>query len=197
MQRTDITPTQSPALAALINNDYELNFQEFMDQIQLANKSMSLASIRFILDNIELSKEEIKSLASFDKETYCRQRLFKNDHCEVLILSWLNGQRSKIHDHLNTSCGVKVLHGQATETLFETAANGHIFASQSTHFQEGSVTVSKDNDIHQISNLQAGDEPLITLHVYSPPLSQFHLYQLESGKSELLDIQQECWAYEI
>ncbi|CAK1856366.1 hypothetical protein VCRA2113O118_10104 [Vibrio crassostreae] len=42
MQRTDITPTQSPALAALINNDYELNFQEFMDQIQLANKPMSL-----------------------------------------------------------------------------------------------------------------------------------------------------------
>ena len=86
---------------------------------------------------------------------------------------------------------------QPPENALETATNGHMLTAQSTHFQEGSVTVSKDNDIHQISNLQAGDEPLITLHVYSPPLSQFHLYQLESGKSELLDIQQECWAYEI
>ncbi|MCZ8499626.1 hypothetical protein O9929_23970 [Vibrio lentus] len=56
-------------------------------------------------------------MASFDKETYCRQRLFKNDHCEVLILSWLNGQRSKIHDHLNTSCGVKKFYGRSNGNL--------------------------------------------------------------------------------
>ncbi|PHZ58706.1 cysteine dioxygenase [Photobacterium leiognathi] len=197
MQHTDINLTQSMTLFELINADYKLNFKEFIDQIQLANRPVSLASLRFILDLVELSKEEIKSLSSFDKETYCRQRLFKNEHCEVLILSWLNGQRSKIHDHLNSSCGVKILHGKATETVFEVAANGDIFASQSTQYQEGSVTVSKDNDIHQISNLQADDELLITLHVYSPPLSQFHTYQLESGKSELIDIQQDCWAYEI
>ncbi|WP_255902890.1 cysteine dioxygenase [Vibrio campbellii] len=197
MQRTDINLMKSITLSELINGGYKLNFHEFIEQIQLANKPISLASIRFILDHVELTKEEIKSLASFDKETYSRQRLFKSEHCEVLILSWLNGQRSKIHDHLNTSCGVKILHGEATETVFEKAANGHIFASQSTQYQEGNVTVSKDNDIHQISNLQADDEPLITLHVYSPPLDQFYTYQIESGKSELLDTQQECWVYEI
>ena len=53
------------------------------------------------------------------------------------------------------------------------------FMRLNQHITEGSVTVSMDNDIHQISNLQADDKPLVTLHVYSPPLSQFHLYQLE------------------
>lgn len=197
MQRTDIQPEQAPVLAALIDSDYQLTYHQFLDQLRLSNKPLSLASIRFILDSVSLSEEEIKKLACFDKETYCRKRLFRNEHCEVLVLSWLNGQRSKIHDHLNTSCGVKVLYGEATETLFETAANGQIYASQSTHYPQGSITVSKDNDIHQISNLQAQDEPLITLHIYSPPLNQFHLYQLEKGQPELLNPSEDCWFYQI
>ncbi|WP_415674636.1 hypothetical protein [Vibrio neptunius] len=197
LRHSAITQEQAPALSALLDSDYRLNFQGFIEQIKLSNKPLSLATIRFILENVALDDTEIKALSSFDQDNYCRRRLFKNDHCEVLILSWLNGQRSKIHDHLNTACGVRVLHGEATETLFETAANGHIYASQSSHYQQGSVTVSKDNDIHQISNLQADDEPLVTLHVYSPPLQQFHLYQLEGGEPELLDLQQDSWFYEI
>lgn len=197
MQDTDIQTKQDPMLAALIYSDYKLNYPEFIEQIKLVNKPLSLASIRFLLDNVDLSEKEIKALACFDQETYSRKRLFKNEHCEVLLLSWLNGQRSKIHDHLHTSCGVKIMHGEATETLFEVAANGQIFASQSTHYPQGSVTVSQDNDIHQISNLQAGDEPLITLHIYSPPLNQFHLYQLENGQPELLNLNEESWFYEI
>ncbi|MBU2896748.1 cysteine dioxygenase [Vibrio hepatarius] len=188
---------QVPALAALFDSDFRLNFQAFIEQIQLANKPLSLATIRFILEHVDLTDEEIKSLVSFDQDNYCRKRLFKNKHCEILILSWLNGQRSKIHDHLNTACGVRVLQGEATETLFETAPNGYIYASQSSHYPKGSVTVSRDNDIHQISNLQADGKPLVTLHVYSPPLSQFHLYQLEKGQPELLDLQQDTWFYEI
>ncbi len=187
----------APALAALLDSDFRLSFASFIEQIQLVNKPLSLATIRFILENVDLQDDEIKSLASFDEDNYCRKRLFKNQHCEVLILSWLNGQRSKIHDHLNTACGVRVLKGEAIETLFETAENGYIYAAQSTHHREGSVTVSMDNDIHQISNLQADDKPLVTLHVYSPPLSQFHLYQLEKGQPELLDLQQDTWFYEI
>lgn len=197
MQGNDNNQIKTITLSELINGEYKPSFEEFIEQIHLSNKPISLASIRFILEQVELSKEKIKSLSSFDTETYCRQRLFKNEHCEVLILSWLNGQRSKIHDHLNTSCGVKVLHGEATETVFKKAPNGHIFASRSTQYQAGAVTVSKDNDIHQISNLQDDDEMLITLHFYSPPLRQFYTYQLESGRVELFDAQQECWVYEI
>ncbi|MFB9191133.1 cysteine dioxygenase [Vibrio ostreicida] len=192
-----MTQQQAPALAALLDRDYRLNFQDLMEQIQLVNKPLSLATIRFILEDVDVNEREIKALASYDQQNYCRQRLFKNEHCEVLLMSWLNGQRSKIHDHLNTACGVRILYGEATETSFETAANGHIYASQSSLFKQGSVTVSQNNDIHQISNLQANDEPLVTLHVYSPPLRQFHLYQLEGGSPELLDLQQDSWFYEI
>ena len=60
MQRIDTQPEQSPVLAALIDCDFQLNYNQFLDQLRLANKPLSLASIRFILDSVSLDGEEIK-----------------------------------------------------------------------------------------------------------------------------------------
>jgi cysteine dioxygenase len=38
--------------------------------------------------------------------------------------------------------------------------------------------VTHDADLHQISNLQAGDADLVTLHVYVPPLVRMKTYSL-------------------
>ncbi|MCL9773770.1 cysteine dioxygenase [Vibrio methylphosphonaticus] len=174
-----------------------MSFSEFISQVQDARRPLSLAVIRFLLDNVTLSKDEVKSLASFEQDHYSRKRLFRNEHCEILILSWLSGQRSKIHDHRGTACGVKILLGDATETEFQIAANGHIYATQSALYRENTVTVSRDQDIHQISNLQSDSQPLVTLHIYSPPLKTFYLYELDGTEPELLDVQDESWFYEI
>ena len=72
-------------------------------------------------------------------------------------------------DHLNRSWW---FFGE-TETLFETATGGQIYASQSTHYPQ-EITVSKDNDIHRL--IWAEDEPLITYCIFT--LNQFHC-QLE------------------
>ncbi|MCL1122905.1 cysteine dioxygenase [Shewanella surugensis] len=197
MDNSSFPPEHTPVLSALLDAGDHISFSGLIQQVQLFSKPLSLATICFVLENVMLSELEIKSLASFESDHYCRKCLFRNDHCEILILSWLNGQRSKIHDHLDTVCGVKVLLGQATETRFETAANGDIYATQSVQFDKENTTVSEDNDIHQISNLQADDQPLVTLHIYSPPLQQFHIYQLEDGKSVLLNAQQDPCFYEI
>jgi cysteine dioxygenase len=71
-----------------------------------------------------------------------------------------------------------VLRGTLTETLFEFAANGHVKALFSRDFGPGSRLASEDTDMHQISNLQAGDADLVTLHVYAPPLLAMGLYSL-------------------
>lgn len=185
------------SLLSVLNLDTQLDYHQLIDQLQQATQPLSLSCLRFLLDNVNISNEQVMQLASFDEKNYCRKRLFRNDHCEVLMLSWLNGQRSKIHDHLNAACGVKILNGEAIETQFEKSANGLIYATKSTQFAQGSVTVSRDDDIHQISNLQADNKPLITLHIYSPPLQKFNLYQLESGQAELLDLEQDSWFYQI
>ena len=94
------------------------------------------------------------------------------------MLCWRSGQRSPIHDHAGSSCGVRVLRGTLTETLFEFAPNGHVKATFSRDLPEGAVCGSEDADMHQVSNLQAGDADLVTLHVYTPPLRLMHTFSL-------------------
>ncbi len=56
--------------------------------------------------------------------------------------------------------------------------NGHIKAVFSRDLTTAGVCGSEDADIHQISNLQAGDADLVTLHIYSPPLVRMGTYSL-------------------
>jgi cysteine dioxygenase len=73
---------------------------------------------------------------------------------------------------------VRVLRGTLTETGFELAPNGHVKATYSRDVGEGGLVGSEDSDIHQVSNLQAGDTDLVTLHVYAPPLTRMGTYSL-------------------
>jgi cysteine dioxygenase len=65
-----------------------------------------------------------------------------------------------------------------TETRFDYTPNGHIKAVSSREYGVGSVIGSQDSDLHQVSNLQAGDGDLVTLHIYSPPLLRMNTYSL-------------------
>ena len=97
----------------------------------------------------------------------------------LLVLCWKNGQRSPIHDHAGSTCGVRVLRGVLTETTFAFAPNGHVKAVGSRDLAEGQVCGTQDDDLHQISNLQAGEADLVTLHVYTPPLeSDGHVFDV-------------------
>ena len=69
-----------------------------------------------------------------------------------------------------------------TETLFEFAPNGLVKPTFSRDLQPGGIIGSEDTDMHQVSNLQADNADLITLHVYSPPLLVMGTYSL-SDKS--------------
>ena len=98
------------------------------------------------------------------------------------------GQRSPIHDHRGSACGVRVIQGTATETLYERMPSGYIRAVSSRELFVDQVCGSFDDDIHQVSNLQDGNAKLITLHVYTPPLLNMRTYRMEDNHvSEFID----------
>jgi cysteine dioxygenase len=128
-----------------------------------------------------LTAEDVADYLVFRPERYVRNLLHSGPSYQALVLCWRNGQRSPIHNHRGSHCGVKVLRGVATETLFARAPNGMIFATGSHDLPIGRVCASADEDIHQVSNLQAGGADLVTLHVYSPPLLRMDMFSLDSG----------------
>jgi cysteine dioxygenase len=132
------------------------------------------------LDEVPLTTQDVANYLVFSPERYVRNRLHTGPAYQALLLCWRNGQRSPIHNHRGSHCGVKVLRGVATETLFALAPNGMVLPDSSRDLQPGHICASADADTHQISNLQAGRADLVTLHVYSPPLLRMEVFSLDN-----------------
>jgi cysteine dioxygenase len=130
------------------------------------------------MEALQITFDDVREFARFNAERYQRNLLHSGPGYSALVLCWRNGQRSPIHNHRGSSCGVRVLPGEATETFFERNANGHVYATGSRVLREGAVCGSQDDDIHQVSNLQSGNADLVTLHVYSPPLLSMQVFSL-------------------
>lgn len=140
--------------------------------------AIPLSVITQWLRGAQLNLEELEPWLRFDPERYQRNLLHSGPAYQALLLCWRNGQRSPIHDHRGSACGVKVLSGRATETTFDFASNGMIVPVRTCELEEGSICGSFDADMHQVSNLQSDEADLITLHVYSPPLLKMRMYSL-------------------
>ena len=136
-----------------------------------------LAELTARLKELDVAFDELRDYVRFDPDRYRRNLLHEGPAHQALVLCWRPGQRSPIHDHRGSSCGVRVIRGVSVETLFERRSGGHVYAVGSREHPPGTVIGSQDDEIHQISNLDE-HEDLITLHVYTPPLLRMGVYSL-------------------
>lgn len=143
-------------------------------------ESIPLDELVTELTESNLCLEDIQEFACFSDETYQRNLMHVGPGYQALVLCWHSGQRSPIHDHRGSACGVLVLAGVLSETVFERNSTGLIFPTRTSELREGHVCGSFDSDIHQVSNLQPAGQDLITLHIYSPALLVMGTYSLTS-----------------
>lgn len=127
---------------------------------------------------LDLTVEDVADYARFNEANYRRNLVHGGAWYHLLVLCWRSGQRSPIHNHAESACGVKVLRGIATETKFDMSPCGLVKAVSSQDLGEGLIAATQDADMHQISNLQTEGKNLITLHIYSPPLLRMKTFSL-------------------
>ncbi|HIM28773.1 MAG TPA: hypothetical protein EYG57_04365 [Planctomycetes bacterium] len=154
------------------------NVADYFADLTRFDREVPLKQIDEFLRTTDIPLEDVHRFTRFHPDRYLRNLMFSSPAFQALVLCWRNGQRSPIHDHIGSNCGVKVLVGNFVETQFELAPNRMVYAISSSMVGEGGVTVSTDSDIHQISNLQSESRDLITLHIYSPPLLAMNVYSL-------------------
>lgn len=138
----------------------------------------SMAELRKLLRDLAGGIDDVQPWVRFSEDTYLRNLMREGRWYHALILCWRSGQRSPIHNHAGSTCGMRILQGVATETVFSTTPSGLIRPEKSIDQHEGLVSVSQDADIHQVSNLQEAGDDLVTLHIYSPPLLRMGTYSL-------------------
>lgn len=157
------------------------DLEAFLSELDAFDDRVPLDLLTQRLESLDITIDDVQDFVEFSPERYRRNLLYDGRGFQALILCWLPGQRSPIHDHEGSTCGVRVLKGVATETIFDRTSSGLLRAIRSQDLPEGYVCGSQDADIHQMSNLQDGSEMLVTLHVYSPPLLTMNTYSLTDG----------------
>jgi len=121
--------------------------------------------------SVDHEKLDLDGYCDAKKECYARNRVMLNEFMELVVICWLSGQTSAVHDHGKSNCLYLVLEGEMEEELFELPADGgEPVATTSRTFARSDITIAAMDDIHRISN--ANETKLVTLHMYSPPLGE-------------------------
>ncbi len=154
------------------------SLQSLIDYLDNLTQRATVNDLQDKLLALDISSDDVREYARFSEDRYLRNLMCAGEFYHALVLCWRSGQRSPIHNHAHSTCGLRVLQGIATETVFGHTPCGQIKAVSSFDRNASEVSVSQDTDIHQVSNLQPTGQDLITLHIYSPPLLRMDTYSL-------------------
>ncbi len=139
----------------------------------------SMAEIKSILTSEIWCADSVKPWVSYKESCYERNSIYKDESIEILCLCWKPGQKSTIHDHVGSNCGVKVLEGVCREKFFTVVNESQLLVRESKKaisYNPGQITLSHPGSVHQLEN--PGESGLISLHVYSPPLGVMPEYKV-------------------
>lgn len=155
-----------------------LSLTTLLDEMEDCQRAIAINGLVERLEQLDIDLEDVGPWVCFGESTYRRNLLRATPGFHALILCWRSGQRSPIHDHRGSACGVRILQGVATETIFDRNDAGFVYPVRTRTLRQGQVCGSFDADIHQMSNLQPNGQDLITLHIYTPPLLNMRMYSL-------------------
>jgi len=146
------------------------------------------ARLMDLASGLRLSDELIAGRTRFAGEAYARNLVCRTPFFELLVLCWLPGQESTIHDHAGALNAIRVHSGALTSRVFTVvpgAAPGagpvQQVAEDLVRPGDGLVGVDR-NGIHQLANASSDD--LVTIHVYAPALMELTVYSTESAEVE-------------
>jgi predicted metal-dependent enzyme (double-stranded beta helix superfamily) len=113
-------------------------------------------------------------LVRHDPEQRTYELLHHDSEVMAWLICWSDDHDTGFHDHDVSSGAVAVLSGAVCEERLRLGAEPEarvVGAGQSFDFGA--------EDIHRVRHV--GDEPAVTLHVYSPPLWRMGAYVVEEG----------------
>ncbi len=132
---------------------------------------LDLDAVTTAMQSLRVDAEALGYAVCEDASNYVRTLLYRDEHVELLALTWRSGQRSPVHNHGISTCIVRIVEGVGREHLYRRREPGKIAREFITReLTPGVVTRSSGEMTHSLGN--DGDEALVTLHVYAPPLSR-------------------------
>jgi len=130
-----------------------------------------------LLGRAAVTRESFGPCCRFGTRAYKRNTVAASGYYELLCVCWRSGHCTPIHDHRGSSCAFRVVEGVGTEVRFERTPAGIVCPIRTTRMEPGYICAADDADIHTVINAQEPGADLITMHVYTPPLSRINTYK--------------------
>lgn len=153
-----------------------------IDYLQGLYGRADLKTLDGLLREASITRADIEPACVFGTKGYRRNTIACSEHFELLALTWRSGHCTPIHDHAGVSCAFKVVHGTGTEIRFTPTPSGLICPVVATQMPPGYVCSAEEADIHQVANMQAPGQDLVTLHIYSPRIKKMKTYKFTASE---------------
>lgn len=129
-----------------------------------------------LVKSLGLNGDKLKKfLVDPDKHPYGRKLLYQSNRYEVLLMNWRSFMACAPHDHGGSMGWVFVLEGSSENSSYIQSKTGDISeVSKSTVFQ-GEYFFAGKGAIHK---MEAKSNRLLTLHIYTPPITGMKVYDL-------------------
>ena len=113
----------------------------------------------------------------YDAENRWHQRLYRDRHLDIWLISWLPTQGTQLHDHGGSSGAFTVLSGRLDEAVYRRDPS----RDSLTEYRRpaGSAVGFGPRYVHDVRNLS--DQPAVSVHAYSPPLTSMNFYDVEAN----------------
>ena len=155
------------------------SLEPLVNFLNQADSRVPIEGLQKHLSELNVTLDDLTQYLHFNDCSYSRNLICENTWYELLCICWKNGQESLIHNHAQSTCGLRVIQGVGVETTFEEIGDNKVKPIESCELKTGEVCCTKDADIHQISNVQPDGSDLVTLHIYSPPLRTMQVWDME------------------
>lgn len=139
-------------LSLVSNIEYELNVNK---------EDFSSEKIKNCIKEYEYKNEFDPFLKNSGESK--KIKIYENEFFDAYIIVWNMYERSKIHNHSENGCWLKVLKGKLEENLYDENLN---YVIRKTIKQGESSFIKNSIGYHNIVNIE--NEKSLTLHIYSP-----------------------------
>jgi hypothetical protein len=136
------------------------------------HRDLDLAELRDLVAGIAADPQQWRALVRSDTSERHFEQLWRDDHVDVWVISWANGNDTGFHDHDVSRGAVAVVEGEVVEER-------HVVGGAPRVLRHGTGDTFDFDASHVHRMRQDAAMPAVTIHAYSPPLWRMGTYVVD------------------
>jgi len=165
----------------------KISLQDFIEHLDnLKAEGFQGDKIQSYLAHHHIDQDEFAPFIFFREETYGRNLVTRGKLYELLVMTWLPGQQTPIHEHEGSACWMTVQSGKLslrhykplTTDPHQIVPNG----PSETHVAGETFFIDDTAGIYSIINTST--KPAVSVHIYARPVEECRIYNENLGKFE-------------